>query len=160
MSFPNLSDGREKTAFLNGPTEGGGYVAQPSKGLLIKIIQIKSYLLRKALYGLKQAQGLVPWDSGFELKAFSALDHADALISEKSTSGGNTGGRLGINPMIQTRIEGLPKVIKVRISFVLRNVWDKALKKEASTNLKAETGQSYAVRIQSDCGIENGHMDQ
>ncbi|GJR04729.1 retrovirus-related pol polyprotein from transposon TNT 1-94 [Tanacetum coccineum] len=76
-----------KTAFLNGPLKEEVYVAQPKK----------VYLLRKALYGLKQAPRAwvpLPWDSGYPkdsaiaLTAIQTADHADALYSRKSTSGG------------------------------------------------------------------------
>ncbi|GKA31510.1 retrovirus-related pol polyprotein from transposon TNT 1-94 [Tanacetum coccineum] len=85
-----------KTEFLNGPLKEEVYVAQPDR-FIDPDHPEKIYRLRKALYGLKQAprawgtinMGLwYPKGSGFELTAFSDVDHAGCFDTHKSTSGG------------------------------------------------------------------------
>ncbi|GJS24691.1 retrovirus-related pol polyprotein from transposon TNT 1-94 [Tanacetum coccineum] len=90
-----------KTTFLYGPLKEEVYVNQPD-GFVDPYHPDKVYRLKKALYGLKQApkawydelsnflvsEGFLKGDTGFELTAFSDLDHAGCLDSRKSTSGG------------------------------------------------------------------------
>nr|GEV48030.1 Gag-Pol polyprotein [Tanacetum cinerariifolium] len=95
-----------KTAFLYGPLKEEVYVNQPD-GFVDPFHPDKVYRLKKALYRLKQVprawydelskgftkdtinMGLrYPKDTGFELTAFSYLDHACCLDSRKITSGG------------------------------------------------------------------------
>ncbi|GJT01349.1 retrovirus-related pol polyprotein from transposon TNT 1-94 [Tanacetum coccineum] len=80
----------EKTDILNGPTEGGGYVAQ-AKGFVNPRSPKKVYLQRKALYGLKQApRAWYDKLSNFLMsKGFTKdADHAGCIDTRKSTSGG------------------------------------------------------------------------
>nr|GEV72240.1 hypothetical protein [Tanacetum cinerariifolium] len=85
-----------KTTFLYGPLKEEVYVNQPD-GFVNPYHPDKVYRLKKALYGLKQAPKYLkdtihiglwyPKDTGFELTAFSDLDHAGCLDSCKSTFG-------------------------------------------------------------------------
>ncbi|GJY27222.1 retrovirus-related pol polyprotein from transposon TNT 1-94 [Tanacetum coccineum] len=100
-----------KMTFLNGLLKEEVYVAQPD-GFVDPDHPEKVYRLRKALYRLKQAprawydelskfliskgftKGTIkiglwyPKGSGFELTAFSDVDHAGCVDTRKSTSGG------------------------------------------------------------------------
>nr|GEY19825.1 retrovirus-related Pol polyprotein from transposon TNT 1-94 [Tanacetum cinerariifolium] len=97
-----------KTAFLNGPLKEEVYVAQPD-GFVDPDHPKKVYRLRKVLYILQQAsracrfemslmgelkfflglQSIKPQeDSGFELTAFSNVDHPGCIDTRKGTSGG------------------------------------------------------------------------